>query len=470
MPADRASTGGTRQRLDRPPRHAGPWRPVETLPSPAVARLAAALAEGAGRAAALEDFWCAARRAGTPLVEPDPRGDPGRRAVTFLWRGGRDTTDVLLAVNRLYDRADPASARMRHLPGTDLWHLCYRLRADHLGSYRIAPLSHGEPLPTTAPTGEAMGLRGWLDRRGTRDPLNPRTLTTRWGGAPSSLFALPHAPRTPGPPVRPHTPAGAVRRHRLTLAGAAREVWSYLPPGHPGPGAAAGLVLLFDGDMWFPHLRLGELLDGLLAEGRIPPLAVLAPSAVDTATRFRELGEPQRYLPQLTEGLLPFAARTLGVPAGPERTLVAGQSLGGLAALYAALTLPGRFGHVLAQSSSLWWAPPDEPGQEPPGPSGRAGAPGAAGRGGTPGADEAEGASWMSAQWAAVPPRGTRLRLQVGRYEGPMVAQARRLRDVLRQGGYEAELTVYTGGHDYAWWSAGLARGLADLTARWAAR
>ncbi len=37
------------------------------------------------------------------------------------------------------------------------------------------------------------------------------------------------------------------------------------------------------------------------------------------------------------------------------RTVVAGQSFGGLSALYAGLNWPTRFGCVLSQSGSFWW-------------------------------------------------------------------------------------------------------------------
>ncbi len=38
-----------------------------------------------------------------------------------------------------------------------------------------------------------------------------------------------------------------------------------------------------------------------------------------------------------------------------DRTVVAGQSFGGLAAMFAALYWPRRFGCVLSQSGSYWW-------------------------------------------------------------------------------------------------------------------
>jgi enterochelin esterase family protein len=46
--------------------------------------------------------------------------------------------------------------------------------------------------------------------------------------------------------------------------------------------------------------------------------------------------------------LAPFSDRA-------DRTVVAGQSFGGLSSLYAGLNWPQRFGCVLSQSGSYWW-------------------------------------------------------------------------------------------------------------------
>lgn len=48
------------------------------------------------------------------------------------------------------------------------------------------------------------------------------------------------------------------------------------------------------------------------------------------------------------------------MPADPERLVVAGQSLGGLSALYAALEFPELVSRVACQSGSFWWAPGTE--------------------------------------------------------------------------------------------------------------
>ncbi|WP_167538295.1 alpha/beta hydrolase-fold protein [Streptomyces albofaciens] len=481
-----------------PPRTSRP-APAETVDSPRIVALAASVA--GGRDAAVREFWAEAEAQGTPLVEPIP-WDPEHRAVTFLWRGTEDTRRVLLLVNRLVDRSHLAGSLMRRIHGTDVWHLTYRLRSDHRGSYAIAPdtgsgggrrragaapaatpasASTSAPAPTSATTTtyapvSAPGPASTFASEDSPaddfqarllpllavagpDPLNPRTVPGRRQGTGSSVFELPDAPPQPWRPWEPAVrPAGSggrgvVERHRPTSAALAarRDVWTYVPPG-PLPDGGADTLVLLDGDMWFGRLGVQTLFDRLIRDGALPPLVVLAPDAVDNATRAREFGGRQAYVNFLAAELLPWAAARLPVTFDPSRTVVAGESLGGLTALYAGLAAPRRFGKVLAQSPSLWWRP------EGPGPVG--------------GADAADGPSWLAREYADRTkhadggPHRLRAHLRVGRYEGDMRERSRELRDTLRGLGHSVAYTEYNGGHDYACWAGGLAEGLVDLLGR----
>lgn len=100
-------------------------RPVPSprVDSPVIARLAADLAgarDEGGRRQVLDAFWSGRR---SPVVEPS--GDAWD--VTFLWRDAA-AEEVLLFVNRLTDERDLDRSLMERLPGTDVWHLAYRLR------------------------------------------------------------------------------------------------------------------------------------------------------------------------------------------------------------------------------------------------------------------------------------------------------------------------------------------------------
>ncbi|OEV08641.1 enterochelin esterase [Streptomyces nanshensis] len=412
------------------------------MDSPCVARLAADLA-GHGttptRETLLARFWAETEAAGTPLIEPVP-GDPHHWDVTFLWRGSPATRRVLLLVNRLIDRSDHTSGLMRRLPGTDVWHFTYRLRSDHRGSYRIA--ADDSPAAARADEQHLRSLTG----TSVADPLNPRSVATRWDGPPASVFALPDAPPQPWRARRPGVVRGTVERHTYasTALGAEREVWVYLPPGADAADAPApGVLLLLDGDMWFGQMHFEDVLDNLHADGAVGPLAVVAPHAVDNPTRMGEFGGRRPYADFLTAELLPWAVRRWSLTDDPARTVVAGQSLGGTTALFTALAQSRhRVGNAIAQSTSMWWHPEVGPGI----PSGFA-----------------EGDQWLTRQFTEQPVRDVRIRLDTGLHEGVMAGMARDLEQRLRARGYDVTHTEFNGGHDYACWGGALADGLAAL-------
>ncbi|WP_097967032.1 enterochelin esterase domain-containing protein [Streptomyces sp. or20] len=421
-------------------------RPVT---GPRVARLARQLEtarDSAARGALTEAFWDEVTRTGTPLVEALDDAS-GHRAVTFLWRGHRATRQVLLMATGVHDRDRPADTLLHHLPGTDVWYLGYRLRADHRGSYRlVADIS-----PGPAPADPALLQRRLvaLAAHGVADPLNPRRLPFRRHGVESSVFALPEAPAQPWAGRRAGIRRGAVERHTVTgrTPGEEREVWTYLPPegagnpvrGRPEPEPEPGplpVLVLGDGGMWFGRLGFQDTLDALIADGALPPLAVLAPDAADATTGQRAPGGREVCAAFLADELLPWARARWPLTADADRTAVAGQGLGGTTALYAALTRPERFGRALAQSPSPGPLPDDgdrTPGEGdlPPGGEDRTSAP--------------------------------VVHLALGLQDGAAsVEYGEALVPALRARGYRVVRTVHNGGRDHACWQGLLADALVE--------
>ncbi|MFJ4715224.1 enterochelin esterase [Streptomyces sp. NPDC088785] len=428
-----------------PPAAAPPDHRPARVTGPRIARLTAALADAgaAPREQLVEEFWQEAARRGTPLVE-EAADAPDHRVVTFLWRGHRATRQVLLTANGLVDRDHLAGSLLERIPGTDVWHLGVRLRADHRGSYRLAAdISAKEP---PADPGILQERLRSLAAHTAEDPFNPRTRPTRWGAASSSVFALPQAPVAPWAPAgrAAAVPAGRVERHRAPAAAldGFRDVLVYTPPGAPPSGTPLPTLVLCDGDLWFGRAGLHRTLDLLIADRRLPPLVVLAPDAVDRHTRDRELGARDAFVTYLADELLPWAAARVPVAVGdPARTVVAGQGLGGTAALHAGRLRPDRFGHVVAQSPSLWWRPELPPGVRAP----------------------VLGTPWLVARYAAAAPRPITVHLDVGLHEGATLDHCRSLYDTLHSARYRVTRNEFNGGHDQACWHIALADALIRL-------
>lgn len=115
------------------------------------------------------------------------------------------------------------------------------------------------------------------------------------------------------------------------------------------------LAVLLDGEFWAQSMPVWYTLTSLTHRRQLPPAVYVLIDAIDTTHRAHELpcnadfwlAVQQELLPQV-KAIAPFSDRA-------DRTVVAGQSFGGLSALYAGLHWPERFGCVLSQSGSYWW-------------------------------------------------------------------------------------------------------------------
>jgi len=352
---------------------------------------------------------------GTPLVDPVP-GRPGRRIVTFAWLADEPCTSVTLVANKLTDLSDPADTDLVPVPGIDgAWSASYEVAADWRASYLFVP----NP-------GEAC-----------RDPRNPRTIASKFDIGDLSIAAMPEAPAVGPWARRPGVAAGNVEVHRArsNALDGERDVW-IARAGASLDQPAERVLVLFDGEVWARVLPILPLLDNLVADGTIPPTLVVMIDSLGPQRREAELTCRDAMIDLAVEWTARAAERS-GTPLHPSTTVIAGQSLGGLAAAYAVLTRPEVFGRALCQSPSLWW--PSRPGEE----------------------------EWLTRAYATAPPAPRRLSLQVGTDEWVLIEPVHRLAATLREHGEAGcelvDLHTFAGGHDHACWQAALAPGLIPL-------
>lgn len=419
----------------QPTRPSGPQRAV----GPAVRRLL----DSPDPAREAERLWSTLDH--TPLTESDP-DDPDAAIVTFLWRGGDEVAEVLLVANKLTDASTYETSRFDRVDGTDVWHLGLRMRRDWRGSYALAVVPSGACEPTlprdrltglerrrerslaVTPPERHTSIRRWYDalRYSRADPLAAETLDA-W----SSVASLPEAPPQPWLAPDPTTPRGQLFARTLSDDALGRDVryWVHIPAVAPPPEGLSVLVLL-DGHEWLEQ-GVTTTLDNLVAHGRIRPMLTVLVDNGDTPTRVRELTCNPDFVTALVERLLPEATRGQPVATDPARHLIAGQSLGGLTALYAALQRPDRFGAVICQSGSWWWSGPD--GDSP---------------------------EWLTGQVASAARLPGRMYLEVGLGEWVLLDRTRRLYAVLADRVPHLTYREYNGGHDRACWRGSLADAL----------
>lgn len=373
------------------------------------------------------------------LIEPDE--DTGFRRVTFTWADTdleHPAHDVLIRLIALTDYAYDDGELGPYLlepDGDGGWSKTLRLPSDLRTSYQLC-IVRDTPLRGHHPSDER-----WWEILGTGvvDSTNPASIGQCTFGNPgrASVLELPDALPQPWHAPRSGVPAGTLIRHELGSRAADEPtvVHVYVPPGYATATAPLPVAVLFDGRVWI-DIDVAPTFDNLIADGAIPPTVAVIIESIKGATRMQSLLYPGLFMPFLLDELMPFVAERLTITDDPARTVLAGQSLGGLAATHAGLHASHRFGLILSQSGSFWW----------------------------PGGSEGElRGDALIDEYAAAPNVPVRFFQEAGSNEREVLDQNRRLRDVLRERGYEAGYREFQGGHDYASWRGGLADGLIDL-------
>jgi enterochelin esterase-like enzyme len=365
---------------------------------------------------ALEDFW--RERAGHgPLVEDSVNG---RTMVTMLFRGDEKTKGVRM-------RGGPATSSDRPfegLPGSNLWYLTDHIPSDAQFVYMFYVTTEIKR-PKSASEEEAVDAVTY-----SLDPTNPRT----FNGA--SVLELSGAQHEHWFEERKESARGSIELDEISSAilGETRSVSLYRPPAGFDV-THASLAVFLDGEACVELMHVPTVLDNLIADKRIPPTIALFVHS--RGSRDRDLVYSDAFVEFLARELVPWAERRLEIDATPRNTLIAGVSLGGLTASYAALKSPEVFGNVLSQSGAFWRPRPEI---------------GHASEGWLPG--------WAMHQPAAQ----VQFFLEVGALEPPsMIENNRRMRDVLRATRHDVVYREYPGGHDHFNWRDSVADGLVAL-------
>lgn len=405
-----------------------------------------------------EDWWRQVAELGTPLVESLPAAQV---RVTFFWRDpwGDERRSpikkVYVDINCVTDHHSPSPQSLERRPGSDIWWWQFTVREDWRGSYSFIPIETAQLPP--AFTGDAaqrrQQQRQWwcsLFPLMRHDPLNPVAPHCSSRGFPLSAIHLPAAPDQSAwraLDAGQALPAASGRLqhffwHSERLANR-RNIWLYAT----GAGEDRPLVVLLDGQFWLHGIPIFSALDAETLNGRLPSALYLFIDVIDMARRAEELACNAAFWRAVQEELLPQVAARTPYSDDPQRTVVAGQSYGGLAALYAGLHWPQRFGCVLTQSGFFWW-PHIEAMINP--------------------AEEYDAdVGWLTEQVRRGLCAATPLRVfqEAGEGERDIHQVNRQMHRALVEAGHRVDYRVFAGGHDAVCWRGGLLDGLRALLA-----
>jgi enterochelin esterase-like enzyme len=264
-----------------------------------------------------------AREAGNPVID--------KEKATFIWQG--KTAPLLMDDTHNWEDDPQTMQRI----GRGLWSHSIYLAKDAYIEYGFLDPKSGERVS---------------------DPLN-KNRTGNGGNATNHYFYMPRGRPTPLAKRDAGAPKGTLTRieveTRDTMVGAKRAVMLYQPPiKRPVP-----LVVVFDGSEYLRGASLNIIVDNLIARKRVAPFAMAMIKGGGQA-RNQEYSCSDSTLEFILECVFPLAQENLSlIP--PERGGygVAGASLGGLMALYAAMRLPGIFGKAICQSGAFMFPRPE---------------------------------------------------------------------------------------------------------------
>jgi len=133
--------------------------------------------------------------------------------------------------------------------------------------------------------------------------------------------------------------------------GNTRRVYVYVPAAYDDNQARRfGSLYVHDGGEYLERAKMANVLDNLIANGKIPGLVTVM---VDPVNRMEEYWANDRYLEFLCHELLPEIEERYRIQADRKARGVMGASLGGLISVYTALARPDLFSLVAGQSSAL---------------------------------------------------------------------------------------------------------------------
>jgi enterochelin esterase-like enzyme len=284
------------------------------------------------------------------LVEPTP-GDSERQLLTVVWRdppaGARPS--IFASVGTI----DPAKLAMRRVGRTGVWYKSFRLPVRSRVSCGLSPFPL--PLPSAPPKAR---VRYWPSIR--PDPSNDHHMVyLKDPDDPKHVPVTVSIAELPGSPVprwiRPRRGGlylDDMIQFKSRFLPKQRRVWICRPPDFDPKRAPYNLLVVFDGGVYESMIPTPRIVANLVAAGRIGPTVVVLVANARNA-RVAELGGNPRFIDFLARELWPWLRRHHGISVPASRVAVAGSSLGGLTAAFAAFRYSRLFDNVLAQSGAF---------------------------------------------------------------------------------------------------------------------
>ena len=333
----------------------------------------------------------------TPLIEQCPVANQ-YKLITYIWLRDRKTENVYVFGS--FPGWDLSVNQLKRLLQTDIWYETFRTDKSFISTYYFSVNDVFE--------------NDWIKRS---EQYEIDQYSSRF---PSNDY-----------------PSGKIETYSFysSILNNTRKIHIYTPHDYSHTSHLQELLIVFDGNSFINNLSIARTLNYLIHTKEIPSCIAVAIEPVD---RLEELTYNDKMNIFLTEELLPWIHAKYRVHKDAKHTTIAGFSLGGLAAFYAALQNPHVFGNVLSMSGSVHWKKDGYENQIP----------------------------WTENQISSIDFNTSQPHFYIaaGELENkPLLTANRRLYKALKEKGHQIIYEEFQGGHDGVWWREKLFDGLKAL-------
>jgi len=391
---------------------------VTTIISPKLEKLKNQLKNGNKKA--LYTFLHEIKSNHTPLIEQCP-ADNQYKLITYIWLGDQNTENVYVFGS--FPGWDLSVNQLQRLLQTDIWYVTFRTDKSFISTYYFSVNDVFE--------------NDWIKRSEQYeiDQFNRNTFGegTNKASVLNIGMEVQYSSRFPSNDY----PSGKIETYSFysSILNNTRKIHIYTPHDYSHTSHLQELLIVFDGNSFINDLSITKTLNYLIYEKEIPSCIAVA---IDPVDRLEELTYNDKMNAFLTKELLPWIQAKYHVYQEKNHTTIAGFSLGGLAAFYAALQNPHIFGNVLSLSGSVHWKKDNYENTIP----------------------------WIENQISLIYSNATHLHsyIAVGELENePLLTANRRLYKALEEMKRQTTYEEFQGGHDSVWWREKLFDGLRAL-------
>ncbi|MEG2291432.1 MAG: alpha/beta hydrolase-fold protein [Clostridium sp.] len=307
----------------------------------------------ARKANVMDEFWKEIEEIGAPIIE-DIEGDDENSLVTIVWKQDREIDNIFVFSEAfggwMFGEGDKKTNLYR-LDNSDLWYRSTILSKEARCLYILVTNVDEE--------------YEWKADNVILDPLNSKTYEAPIDDenpeecsllAPiENIIEMPKAEEKIWVKERLDNKVGRIEKIKFIPKADIKErsIWIYTPYGYESSKDDNNLIVFTDGWDYVNSVEAPKVLDNLIGDKHIPPTCAVF--IENSERRCEELIGGNEFLQFVVEEVMNWTIENYRITRSPERTIIAGLSLGGQFAAYTALKHSNVFGKVLSQSGAFAW-------------------------------------------------------------------------------------------------------------------